>query len=181
MRKNIFVKILSVCDFFGGIFRNAFVKEEKIDTLPKLQKFLVCNVITSLLTGGIVASSIIRGSILWTNFLYAFSSIQKRLAIMWAEGVGFGWNGLAGVRFALFEKIKEDLIANNKIAQFLNSLAGDGAAAKVLQVMILTVCALIFAALLLMCLKSLNRIAWAIKAMMKPKSVKPCISSTAQI
>lgn len=173
MRKNSFLEKVGL-GVFGllmaiyGVIQNAFVKEAKLNTKAKLKKYLVCNVITSVMTGGIVAHTIAKSSLLWTGSVYTFCSIQKRLAIIWADIIGWD-NWVSGVRYSLFEAIKEDYIAKNKFAMFISDLAGNGVVAKVFQVVILVFCLAAFILLVMAFLKCLDHIGWSIKVMVMEK------------
>jgi len=168
----IFWAIISFCNFIGGVVRNALVKEDRINTPTKVKKYLACNGMTGFVTGLVLTSTVLSGSLLWTGAIYAFASIQKRMAILWAETLHVGWDGLSGLRFGLFEHIKDELIAGNRFATFLSNLAERGVIAKVFQIGILGVCLIAFVALLWIFLRSLDHMAWAIRSLLQQRQQK---------
>lgn len=84
-------------------------------------------------------TKVVFNSIIGSGMLYGIMSIQKRIGILWASEGDWG-HWMSGGRYLAFKTLKEDLIANDKFASFLSSLAGHGPALKIVQLTIITLC-----------------------------------------
>lgn len=84
-------------------------------------------------------TKVVFNSIIGSGMLYGIMSIQKRIGILWASEGDWG-HWMSGGRYLLFKSLKEDLIANDKFASFLSSLAGHGPALKIVQVTLIMLC-----------------------------------------
>ena len=133
--KQVETFVKEFAQIIGLIYSVALGHQKRI----KLGARSACSLLASLMTAGVIAL-LVRGSMIWSGCLYFIASVEKRLAIAWATQSGNWYNWLTGARYTLFAEMKEDLIASDRFAKFLNDLAAVGGIMKLVQVLLLIAC-----------------------------------------
>ena len=161
--KKVWDVVCDILEFLGMVFKVGFSgTAKKFNTKAKC----VCGFIATTLT--FIVTKVLLNTWVGAGLQYGIASIQKRLAIWWAsEGDWSHW--MTGGRYSFFKVFKEELIASNGFARFLNNLAGNGVMAKLLQIFLILVCLVIVMVLIFMMIQGIYTFGVNLKKIIKKK------------
>ncbi|MBR1540294.1 MAG: hypothetical protein IJ629_03880 [Clostridia bacterium] len=123
-----------------------------------------CSLAAALATLGVIIK-LAFGSFIRSGVIYGLYSIEKRIAIAWGSSAGDWAHPMSGGRYLVFKALKEQLIATDGFAKFLNDLAGNGVFSKIVQIALIILC---FAAVIYLAhivYRCVENFVWSIKTM----------------